>query len=81
MQTYKIHFKHHYKLQMCRCWVIVAAATEEEAIAQANKEFIKKMPGYAHLLDVKKLCEIKADRATCIEYDFVPLNNPWYNKE
>ena len=81
MIAFKVYFKHHFRLQMCRCWVIVVAISEEAAVAQAQKEFIHKMPGYAHLLDVKRLCSIKTGGAQCLEHEFIPLNNPWYNKE
>lgn len=77
MQAYKIHFKHHFRLQMSRCWVIVVAPTEEQALEQAQREFIRKMPGYAHYLEHKLLCKVKPDTGTCLEYDFIPLNNPW----
>jgi hypothetical protein len=73
MQAYKVSFKHHYKWQMFRCWVVVIAKTEEEALAQAHREFIAKMPGYAHYMDHKKLCNIKPEGGTCVEYDFIPL--------
>lgn len=77
MIAFKVYFKHHFRLQMSRCWVIVIAKTEEEALTQANKEFINKMPGYAHYLEHKKLCNIKPEGGTCVEYDFAPLTNPW----
>lgn len=72
MQAYKVFFKHHYKLQICNCWTIVVAKTEEEALIQVKREFIDKMPGYAHYIEHKKLCNIKAEGATCVEYNFIP---------
>lgn len=73
MQAYKIYYKQHYKLQMFRCWIIVVASSEEEAVAQAQREFIDKVMGYAYYTHHKKLCDIKPGKATSIEYDFIPL--------
>jgi hypothetical protein len=86
MKAYKVHFKHHHQLQITRAWAIVVAESEEEAMKCMRLNFVGKnrinkpaMPGYAHVERVEELCDIKGN-ATLLEFDFIPLNNPWYNK-
>lgn len=81
MKAFKIYWKHHHKLQMARCWVIVIANSEEEAIAQAQREFIDKAIGYNHFISIKQLCKVKPDGATCIEWDNIPLKETTWPKE
>jgi hypothetical protein len=79
MKLFKIRFHQHSKLKKTHGWLIILASNEQAAIAFANRDVIKKVPGYAYHVEVKELCDVVEDKCKYVDGDFFPLSLAMYN--
>jgi len=79
MKIFKVRFHQHHKLKKWHGYVIVLAPDAESALAFANRDVIKKVPGYAYHIEIKEICDVKEGKCAYIDGDFLPISLSMYN--